>query len=237
MIGLYILLAILVLVLFLLFVGIKIRISYGPDFSVYLSVLGIRFPLYPKKRQKIRLSAFSHKAHQKRLERDAKKAEKKRQKQLQKVKQKEAKKAAKKQKKRLPDYKDSVADEKEFLSTLLSLSVGILDKFFGTLRIDIVHLHIAVGGADASQTAITYGLVSQGVAYLLEILTQKTKLHCKRRESIHVTADFLSSSTTASVSLVFTFRLLYFLNITFTLLIRFFKQKFRAEARKYEVTK
>ncbi len=236
MVGLYILLAVLLLVLSLLFAGIKLRIAYGPDFTLRLSFLGISVPLYPKKKAKIRLSTFSYKKHQKRLNTEAKKAEKKRLKQREKAKKKQQGAATKKQKKQLPTYGETVSDERSFLSTLLSLVIGVIDKFFGMIRIDVVDLNIVVGGPDAANTAITYGLVSQGIAYLLEILHLKTKLRWKRKEAVSVRADFLAEKTTASVTLVFTFRLWYFINIGFTLLTRYFKEKFRAEARKYEVT-
>ncbi len=232
MLWLYMLLGVLALLLFLLFVNVKFRISYDKDVVVKLSVLGIRFPLYPKKKKKIRLRDFSYKKHQKRLLTEERRAEKKRLKKLLKEQRKKDKKTVKKKKDALPSYGKEVSDEPPFLQTLLSVIGGILDKFAGMIRIDVVRLHITVGGKDAATTALTYGVVSQSISYLLEILKNKTKPHRRTKESVAVSADFLLETTKADVSVILTLKPWHLVNIAFTAIFRFFKEKFRTQVRK-----
>lgn len=230
---LWILAAITLLFVFLFTVRVKIEVSYDGDVVLCLRILGIRIPLLPKPKRKIRLADFSLKRYKKRLQRDAERAAMKRQKKLEKKRTKATKKSAKE--KIRPDEAVTVKDEPSTISLLLSVVGGVLDKFFGKLRVDLVRLRITVGGKDAAQIAITYGIVSQGIAYLAELIAQKTNFHRRKNECIFVTPDFLASSTTADISLIFTVNLWYFTNILFTLLYRLIKEKFAAKASLHEV--
>ena len=125
-----------------------------------------------------------------------------------------------------------VKDEPSMISLLLSIVGGIVDKFAGMLRVDVARVHITVGGKDASATALTYGIVSQGVAYLMEILMHKTRFYRPKNEYIDVVPDFLAQTTTAEISIIFTVRLWHFVNIAFTFAYRFIKKKFAAQAGK-----
>ena len=116
------------------------------------------------------------------------------------------------------------------ISILLSIVGDILEKFFGTLGVEVVRIRITVGGPDAAATAITYGIVSQGVAYLLELLSLKTAFRRKNNEEVFITTDYLSRETTADVSIVFTLRLWNFIRIACRFIIRFIQEKIRRES-------
>ncbi len=229
MIFLWILGALLLLLLFLLFVGIKIRVSYKEEVTLSVSVLGIRIPLLPKPKKKINLRQFTRKRNAERLEKERLSAIKKQQRKQEKEKKKKAAKSAKKneKKKRLPTEQTPVKDEPSMISLLLSLVGGIVDKFAGMLRVDAARIRITVGGPDAAKIALTYGIVSQGVAYLMEILMHKTRFYRPKNEYVSVVPNFLAETTTADISLIFTVRLWHFVNIGCTFLYRFIKEKIR----------
>lgn len=229
---LWILAAIVLLFVFLFTVRVKIVVSYDGNVVLFLRVLGIRIPIMPRPKKKIHPADFSLKRHQKRLQKDAERAAKKHQRELEKKRKKAAKKAAQKKdkKKKLPQAEVTVKDEPSMMSLLLSVVGDVLDKFFGKLRVDLVRLRITVGGSDATRIAMMYGLVSQGVAYLAELISQKTKFRRTKNEYIDVTPDFLSQTTTADISMIFTVNLWYFINILFTFAYRFIKEKIRRES-------
>ncbi|MBQ8746737.1 MAG: hypothetical protein IJZ08_02590 [Clostridia bacterium] len=227
MIFLWILGAIFLLFAFILFVGVKIHIEYKDDLTLFVSVLGIRIPLLPKRKKKISPRKFSYKRHRKRLIRESRKAAEKERKRILKENQKKLKAAnVKNGKKKLPPEQKK-NDEPTVVSVLLSVIVDLLDRFFGTLGVEIVRLRITVGGPDAATTAITYGAAAQGVSYLLELLAHKTVFRRKKADSVSVTADFLFKKTTADVSLVFTFRVWNLLRVAFVFLSKFIKEKIR----------
>ncbi len=229
---LWILAAITLLFIFLFTVRVKIVVSFDGSVALCLRVLGVRIPLLPKPTKKIRPADFTLARHKKRIRNDAERAAKKQQKLLEKKRKKAEKKAAQKKdkKKKLPQTEVTVKDEPSMVSLLLSVVGGVLDKFFGKLRVDLVRLRITVGGPDATKIAMTYGIVSQGVAYLMELIAQKTKFRRTKNEYISVIPDFLARSTTADISLIFTVNLWYFLNILFTFAFRFIKEKIRRES-------
>ncbi len=229
MIWIWIFSVILLLVSFILFVGVKIRVSYNGEIRLSVSVLGIRIPILPKPKKKINLRKFSRKRHTDRLRKEQSQAAKKLQRKLEKERKKKAAKSEKKnsKKKKLPQEQTAVADEPSMISLLLSIVVGILDKFAGMLRVEVARVRITVGGADATKTALTYGIVSQGVAYLMELLMHKTRFYRSKNEYVSVIPNFLAQTTVADISLIFTVRLWHFVNIACTFLYRLIKEKIR----------
>ncbi len=228
MIFLWILGVILLLLVFLLFVGVKIHISYKDDLALFVSVLGIRIPILPKRKKKINHRQFSYKRHRRRLLRESKAAQKKERKRILKENKKKIKSTQKKgEKKKLPPDDTSSEKEPSVTSVLLSVVSDVLEKFFGTLGVEVVRIRITVGGPDATATALAYGAAAQGVAYLLELLANKTAYRRKKAENVSVAADFLSRKTTADVSLVFTLRVWNLLRVAFVFLSKFIKEKIR----------
>ncbi len=221
---LWILSAIVAFFSFLLFVGVKIHVSYRDEMAVYISLLGIRFHLFPRRKKTPSLRRFTSKRYQKLLEKDKRKAAKKESRRLKKEKKKRQK-WAEEQKRMEKADGSSLEKDESLMSFILTVIGDLLDSFWGTLRVDVARIRINVGGKDAATTAISYGLVSQGVAYLLALLTQKTRYKRKDSDDVMVTADFLSRETTADVSVIFTLRLCHLLGTALKLVFKFIKEK------------
>ena len=223
MIALWIVLGILLFLCALILIPVSIKIGYKENVTLSVGVPGIYFPILPKKEKKAK--PLSKKKYEKLLLKDAEQAEKKRlanQKKAQKKKDAaKAKQAEKKQK-----AKDAeMADEPSTMSLILRIVGGVLDTFFGKLRVKIARVNIVVGGPDAAKTALTYGIVSQGVAYLMELIATKTKMTRARNTYVSVVPDFLASKTTADLLIIFRLRLIDLLSTGIVFFIRFMKEK------------
>lgn len=174
MLVLYVLLAVL-LVLFVLAL-LRIRVSlalHGTGISVTLHILFLRFPLYSKP-QKVRLSDYTYKKQQKRLQ-----------------KKKASAPAA---------HQTASKGELKKNSPLhdIRLYFYILKRcyryFLHAFRMDISRLHITVATKDPAQTAILYGAVAQTVAYTVELLETHIQLNSTYRPDIQVIPDFSQES-------------------------------------------
>lgn len=223
MIALWIVLGILLFLCALILIPVSIKIGYKEDVTLSVGVPGIYFPILPKKEKKAK--PLSKKKYEKLLLKDAERAEKKRladQKKAQKKKDAAKAKQAEKEQK----AKDAeMADEPSTMSLILRIVGGVLDTFFGKLRVKIARVNIVVGGPDAAKTALTYGIVSQGVAYLKELIATKTKMTRARNTYVSVVPDFLASKTTADLLITFRLRLIDLLSTGIVFFIRFMKEK------------
>ena len=223
MIALWIVLGILLFLCALILIPVSIKIGYKEDVTLSVGVPGIYFPILPKKEKKAK--PLSKKKYEKLLLKDAERTEKKRladQKKAQKKKDAvKAKQAEKEQK-----AKDTeMADEPSTMSLILRIVGGVLDTFFGKLRVKIARVHIVVGGPDAAKTALTYGIVSQGVAYLMEQIATKTRMTRAKNTYVSVVPDFLASKSTADLLIIFRLRLIDLLSTGIVFFIRFMKEK------------
>lgn len=223
MIALWIVLGILLFLCALILIPVSIKIGYKEDVTLSVGVPGIYFPILPKKEKKAK--PLSKKKYEKLLLKDAERAEKKRladQKKAQKKKDAAKAKQAEKEQK----AKDAeMADEPSTMSLILRIVGGVLDTFFGKLRVKIARVNIVVGCPDAAKTALTYGIVSQGVAYLMELIATKTKMTRARNTYVSVVPDFLASKTTADLLIIFRLRLIDLLSTGIVFFIRFMKEK------------
>lgn len=223
MIALWIVLGILLFLCALILIPVSIKIGYKEDVTLSVGVPGIYFPILPKKEKKAK--PLSKKKYEKLLLKDAERAEKKRladQKKAQKKKDAAKAKQAEKEQK----AKDAeMADEPSTMSLILRIVGGVLDTFFGKLHVKIARVNIVVGGPDAAKTALTYGIVSQGVAYLMELIATKTKMTRARNTYVSVVPDFLASKTTADLLIIFRLRLIDLLSTGIVFFIRFMKEK------------
>jgi len=222
---LWVLAALLLLVVLLFVLPVSLRVDYNDSLRLSVGAIGIFIPIVPKKKKKIRLSSFSLKKHKKRLEKERKKERLKKEKAALKAKNKaEANKAKKKNKdKKLPAAE--VDDGPSVLRILLGMVGEILDTFFGKLRVKLTTVRITVGGSDATKTALTYGIVAQSVAYLTELISQKTRRLPSCKDDISVEANFLSEKTTACICIVFQLRLVDLISTGIRIAIRFMKKK------------
>ena len=170
--------------------GVELIYTEDGEFRARFKLLFFRYTLYPRKKKKVNIKKYTRKKYEKRLEKERLKKEKH---------QKEHKAPAPKKKKK----RHSILGIIRFSIYLLK---KIPPKFFRLFGIDIAHLHIAVASDDAAKTAVRYGCVSQAVAYLLELLSLRTRLSRRSHKKTRVTADFLGNSMHASARVTVSLR-------------------------------
>ncbi len=178
--GFYILLACILFLLLLLFIRLRVSLIYNGDVRVYLKILFLRIPLYPKKKR-VRIRDFSYKNL------------KKRKKKPREVAKHEA----------TPKKKPSFFER---FTTFTDIFTSLYERFLKYFRMDVRRLRITVATGDAAETAVLYGVVSQSLAYLLAFLDRHTNFHPSYRADIGVYADFIGQKSTADCDLTFSLR-------------------------------
>lgn len=193
-------LLLLILLVFLLGTA-SIRIVCNDELRVRASVLGIRFPLYPKKgddeeKKSLKQCKNPQRALRRELAQQKKVAEK-RLRALQKAKGKAHKKKKLKAKKGQPN-----PNLRENLEMIRALLQKLYEYTHGAIRIKVKRMHISIGSDDAAQTAIRYGAILQLATYILEFIETKFN-HIERREgAMEIKADYLSDSITSDIDIV-----------------------------------
>lgn len=186
----------------LLLVRLQFDIACTEDVTLRLRVLGIPIPLYPAPLKKVKVSKF------KRGYPKEKTAEK--------PAEKKAKPSAK------PAEKIPLGEK---IDIVLSLLKKLCKKFFKHLRLDVSHIVITVGADDAASAAITYGIVSQSVAYLLAFLDAHLNIRKKRRGEISVRCDFTAERTVCDIRITASLAVWQLLDIGISLAYNYFKGK------------
>ncbi|MGM9636507.1 MAG: DUF2953 domain-containing protein [Eubacteriales bacterium] len=204
---------------------------YDGQLVLSLRVLFLNIRLVPGKKKIPNPEHYSPGKYRKMLAKKAKKEQKKQanaQKKLEKKKQSEAKKktAAPQNMPARKKPQKSVADILDLVWQILEMVKGLVRSFGKHFRIEAVRLKITVAGEDAAKTAIMYGMVCQGVAYLIEILSTVTNFKAKHRENISVEADFLSEKSTADLHLIFRLRVWHLFAMVFAALGGFIRKRF-----------
>lgn len=205
----------------------QIVLIYKDEIVLRLKVLGLTFGILPKKARKpIDPDDFSPAKYRKLLKKEAKKQAKKDAKKTKKQAKKEAK-AAEKKKAKEAESTGGAKKKKKSIADILDLVYMLLDalkalgKSFGKrFEIEAVKLHITVGAEDAAQTALLFGIVSQAVAYVIELLSSLTNLRVRKqnRSGVMVEADFTSEQITADLHLIFKLRLWHICAMLFSAL-------------------
>lgn len=206
----------------------QLIVIYDGNLTLRIKVAGIPRTLYPKKLKRPDPEDFTPEKYRKLLAKEARKQAKK----TQKAAKKAAKKKAKQEKARAsakpkdraqasqPAQKEGVSNWKQFMRPIIAALKSPLSSFGKHLEIEAVKLHITVGGEDAAKTAILYGMVSQGVAYGLELLSQFTNLRIKEknRTQIRTDVDFNSDKLSVDLHLILKLRVWHFFAMGFALL-------------------
>ena len=218
---LWLLIGLIALIVILLFLPVSIRIGYTNEVTLEVGVLGLYFPILPKRKKRVSLRHFSRSGYRKLLSKDSLKAKKKKEKA-------ESKKRAAllKKEKKLPRVE--MKDETSNVRIILRILGDILNTFCGKIRVKILHFCIFVGGPDASQTALTYAVVSQTTAYIMELLAQKTRFKRIRNEYVSVVPNFLSQKSEAEILIVLQLCATDILHTATIFLIRFLREKQRS---------
>lgn len=207
MTALYIIAGILFLLLLVLLTPLHIIIRYEETLTVKLSVLFLRFPLYPKPK-KIREKDFSKKAVAKKKQKAARKATKKKEKERQKPQ-------------KAPNRKK---DALSAIKLLLRILKKCYPRLVRTFRIRVCELRAIIATDDAAKTAILYGSVAQVTAMLLELCERF--LWCKRnKRRVEVVPDFCKAESSFYARICFTSCLYRLLCLAVTAGIAFLKAK------------
>lgn len=194
MIGWIIAGAILLLFIIILFVHVNVVLEMKDEFSLSVKVLGLTLFEHPKE-AKIKPRMYTLKKIRKRDERAAKDAESKR---LAKEKKKLTPEEEARKKKEKAEKKARRKETTPALSDMISLICEVLklfcSRFFGKLHIKFAKLHVRVGGADAMQAAVLYGVANQAVQYLVAFLQKICHVDGLKKADFRVEPDFLSES-------------------------------------------
>lgn len=181
-----ILVVIALLIFLLLMTNLKIRVASDGDITLKAGAGPVMLKLLPKRQKKVKLRRFTHKKYLALVEAEKKALQDKNTEQ-------EAEKSEKKEK-----------DKKESIANTVSLITQILERlgvYAGRLRTNIKSLDITVGGDDAASAAVTYGVISQSVTYLLELLDCKTKLKIPDPDRLSVKCDYTAKEISINVDI------------------------------------
>ena len=238
-VALYIILGIIAFFVLIFTVRVRVTIDMADEMRLWVSVLGIRINILPKKPRKYKISNYTLK---KIAKRDARKAAKEKKKAEAKA-LKQKKKAAEKKAKKEAEEKLTKAEKKAKkaakkassppLPDLISLLLKTLGFFFPGIFAKF-HFHVAriklkIGGADAAQIALTYYAVSNALGPVLGFIDKHSNLHGMRGAEIDIAPDYLSEEIKADVKLGFSTSLGGILGILlktgFKLVFGYFKLK------------
>lgn len=197
MVILWILGILLLLIAALCLTRIRFDISAREELSVKLNIYGIKFPLYPQNKKKVNPRTFKRGYPNPKAKKQPKKKEQ-------------------------PKEKTPLG---ELIPTIIELIKLLFSRFFKHLQLDVSKILVTVGGSDAAQCAITYGIVSQSVAYLLEFLDRNLKIKKKRGGEIHVRCDFTAESISYDIFLSASLTVWQLLDIGISLAYNYFKGK------------
>lgn len=200
--GFWILAIILLLFVLLLLVRLRFDINCTEEVTLRLRILGIQIPLYPAAAKKVRVSKFRRGY----------------------PKEKEAKKPAER-KAKAPVKPAEKIPLGEKIDIVLALVKKLCKKLCRHLRLDVLHIVITIGADDAASAAITYGIVSQSVAYLLAFLDAHLNIRKKRRGEIAVRCDFTAARTACDIRITASLAVWQLLDIGVSLAYNYFKGK------------
>ena len=212
-VALYVILGIIAFFVLIFSVRVRVTIDMAQEMRLWVSVLGIKINVLPKKPKKYKLGNYTLKKIAKRDAKKAAKDKKKAEAAALKKKKKDAEKKAKKEaeaKLTKAERKAKKAAKKASsppLPDLISLLLKVLGFFFPGIFAKF-HFHVAriklkIGGADAAQIALTYYAVSNALGPVLSFIDKHSNLHGMSRSEIEVVPDFLSEEIKADVKLGF----------------------------------
>lgn len=175
---------------------LNVVVSYKDSLCVYAKVLFIKIPIYPQKEKKKKKKKKEKKPPEKAVEKEEDKKEEKGDKKVSPVK---------------------------ILWQMRESILRLIEKFFGYLHFKFIRLKITVGCEDAAKTAIAYGLTTQSVAYLIEILNNISNVDISKHSEIYVKSDFISQKSSFDGKIVLYIRVLPLFKIAFRAIKEFFK--------------
>ncbi len=229
MIALWIIRAILaLLVLFILFGTVRLRILCQERLRVVVSICGIRFTLLsdkePKHKKAKELKECDNpnavlRKELRRQKREAKKEKRRRIKALKKAERKQ------KQQKAVTTGKRPNPNLKENLEMIAALLKKLYHVTRGNVHIKLRKLHLSVGTDDAAKTAILYGVVIQISSYLLNFVEEKF-VHLQRHAGdVDVIPDYVSGECRADIDLICSVKIRKAIEMALAMLLAYRKER------------
>ena len=191
----YIVGAVLLFLALLLSLKVNIIVSYKDELKVYLRILFARIRLHPKKIK------------------------------LKEKKKRKKKKAVKKAEEIIPASEEKPLSPVKVVWEIREAILSLADKCMGGLHFKFARLNIEVGCSDASKTALVYGTVVQGVAYLMEFLDTISNVEISRFSQINVCSNFISQKSRAEGKITLYIRVFSALKILIHALKTYFTYK------------
>lgn len=185
-----------IFIMLVLFIWIKIKIIYvNNKLCVYLKILFLKFRLISDEKKL-------------QIDKKEKKTDKK----------KNVKKKTEKQEKKLSNG-DIFILIKSF-KNILNIILNYFKKYF---IIEIKKIYIKVASDDAAKTALMYGAISQSVEYIYAFLDNNIKkIKFKKRDSMMITADFVTGNPDFFLDVTCKLRIWQFLLITIKSITKYF---------------
>lgn len=202
-----------ILLVLLMFLKLRLCLTYENDFSVKIKVLFFNISLLPRSVKKPNPKKYSLKALQK----------------------KQNKLNKKKTKKQSAESSEATAQEspsnnksskiKEILEIIKIILENVMSPFGRYLKVEIIKMHITVGTDDPAKTALIYGGICQLTSYIVELLSNLTNVDVKKQNSIIVNPDFLEGKTDAKINITLGLRVWHGLSLALKFFMGYIKRK------------
>lgn len=204
---------------------VKITLKIKEELSLFITFLGVKFKILPKKKKNYRLSRYTLKkirAREERAERRKRRkkerAEREKTKKEQRNKKKKKKKVTVKKAEKKTEKKSSMFSTSD-IPDALALFMDILKitpkTFLARFHFHVVKLHLTVGSNNAAKTGIIYGAIAGALYPTLEFFDRHSNLH-RRNADILIAADYTAEKITFRGNVAFSMSI-------FGLLLVFFK--------------
>ena len=216
---------------FIFAVRVRVTVELADELSLFVSVMGIKIKILPKKPRKYNLKNYTPekiaKRDKKAAEQEARKAEKAAQKKAKKIAEKKRKKAEQdkltkaEKKARKAQKKASMPPLPEMISLFLRIIKLFFSGFFSRFHFHVARIRIKVGGADAAQTALVYCAITNALHPVFAFLHKHSNLHGMKSADILISTDYLSEEIKADIKLGFSMSLGGLLGVLFKVAFSF----------------
>ncbi len=180
----YLILGIIVLLIVgALLSSVRIRITYEDAVQTTLHFWCFRYRLYPKKEQSVKESDFSRRKLKRRMRRQGRKQRR----------------ASSTQTQAAPQAKKTPTQLLTLVRELYAAFRAIPPLFRKHLRVRVCYLCIAVGTADAAETALLTGAITEGVRAVEAFLKENIAYARKRNADFSVCPAYTADHSTAAV--------------------------------------
>lgn len=195
MIALYIFLALLALILFLLFVNIHVIFTYGESAKVTFRFLLFRFD---------GMKLFRRFTQEKKTKKST---------------ESEPVQGGTKRKNRADPLGFA-----EFLLRIGRIIGRALKEHFSKMKIYLKELHVSIGSSDAAETALLYGGAIQAANGLCALLQHYSHFRCDNRNLV-IAPDFVSEKSRFSIHLDLTVKAFHLIGVLLRAYLRLFEGK------------